>query len=56
MQEVLNAASFDAVYVQFCASSCLFGTTVLTARIKDNNYCGLQNFGNPEVNSFPLSI
>jgi chitinase len=49
MQEVLNAASFDAVYVQFCESASPLVARWLLTRTLDNNFCGLQNFNNPAV-------
>ena len=56
MQEVLNAASFDAVYVQFCERNPVILTQLSDLSYQDNNYCGLQNFGDPEVtNNHQLS-
>lgn len=51
MGTVLNAASFDMVYVQFCEFLViLYNALFLNAgRFLDNNYCGLNEFSNSNV-------
>ncbi|KAH0839353.1 glycoside hydrolase family 18 protein [Lanmaoa asiatica] len=46
----INVVPFDAVFVQFCVYHRLneFATLLLT-RCVDNNYCGLNNYNNPNV-------
>lgn len=51
----INAVSFDAVFVQFCEYCRLylkeFARLLLTRHV-DNNYCGLNNYANPNVRDF----
>jgi chitinase len=54
--DVLNAVEFDMVHVQFCASPMLPTHPTFRSRRAhaDNNFCGVQNFANPNVRpTFP---
>jgi chitinase len=45
LSAALNAASFDAVYVQFCKSFLYVQDTFTQRQLLDNNQCGLNAYG-----------